>query len=191
MNSLNGDIRTICQDTKHCESNTPSTLNCGNASGRSCTQAGLERSNQINCHLCREQLSGDDIEIEQIPLQKRMVTILERTTKFICETVDMFVHPTLSLTVGIACGATACAAAAVADEGHIGSGAPMFAGFATEGFLATYAQYYGMTVDYATGIATGIASGVATYAVMGSPGAFCLAAVSVVGVVANYHVRNH
>ncbi|WOG27500.1 hypothetical protein [Endozoicomonas sp. 8E] len=191
MNSLNGDIRTISQDTNHCESNTPSTLNCGHASGRSCTQLGLERSNQINCHLCREQLSGDDIEVEKIPLQKRMVTILERTIKFIRETVDMFVHPAPSLFIGIAGGATAFAVAAVADEGYVGRGAAMIAGFATEGYLATYAQYEGMTVDFATGLATGIASGVATYAVMGSPGAFCLAAVSVVGVVANYHVRNH
>ncbi|WP_422410005.1 MULTISPECIES: hypothetical protein [unclassified Endozoicomonas] len=191
MNSLNGDIRTICQDTKHCESNTPSTLNCGNASGRSCTQAGLERSNQINCHLCREQLSGDDIEIEQIPLQKRMVTILERTTKFIRETVDMFAHPTPSLLVGIAGGATAAVAALVADEYNGGIGASMFITCTTGVSVSILEWERQLTVELATGIATGVASGIATSVFMGKPAAVCLATVSVVKVAANYLVRNH
>ncbi|WOG27499.1 RING finger domain-containing protein [Endozoicomonas sp. 8E] len=189
---MDGDCRVddikcaICYDTVNCES---IELKCGHAFGRSCMQKWLARNDKKNCHFCRKELTDIDLkEIGEIPLQERMVAILEGTIKFICKTVDMLVHPTPSLLVGIAGGATTAVAAVVADENNAGGiGASMFISCTIGGFVGTHEWEHGRTVELATGIVTGVATSV----FMGKPAAFCLAAVSVVKVAANYLVRNH
>lgn len=186
MNSLNGVKSAICQDTNRCES---ITLNCGHAFGRPCMQGGLEEHNQINCHLCREQLSDDDIEIDKIPLQERVVTISKNTIKFISQTAYTFAHSIPSFLIGAAGGAAAVATAVVADEGYAEPRAALLGGGAVGVFIAT--QMRELTVSAYTGFASGIAAGLATCAFVGSSAAFSLGAVSVVGVAANYLARNH
>ncbi|WP_448215573.1 RING finger domain-containing protein [Endozoicomonas sp. 2B-B] len=184
---MNGDCRVdnikcaICFDTANCKS---IKLKCGHTFGKSCMQKWLARNDKKNCHFCRKELTDIDLKkIGKIPLQERMVVILERTIKFIRETVDMFAHPNPSLLVGIAGGATAAAAAIVADENHVGNVASNFIICTTGVFVSIHERERGVTVELATGVATSV--------FMGKPAAFCLATVSVVKVAANYLVRNH
>ncbi|WP_422473623.1 RING finger domain-containing protein [Endozoicomonas sp. ALB032] len=192
---MDGDCRVdnikcaICYDTANCDS---IELKCGHAFGKSCMQKWLARNDQKNCHFCRKELTDIDLKkIGKIPLHERMVVILERTIKFIRETVDMtvdmFVHPNPSLLVGIAGGATATLAAVVADENDAGIGASIFISCTIGGFVSIHEWERQLTVELATGFATGVA----TFVSMGKPAAFSLAAVSVVKLAANYLVRNH
>ncbi|WP_448215571.1 RING finger domain-containing protein [Endozoicomonas sp. 2B-B] len=188
---MDGDCRVdnikcaICYDTANCDS---IELKCGHAFGKSCMQKWLARNDQKNCHFCRKELTDIDLKkIGKIPLHERMVVILERTIKFIRKTVDMLVHPNPSLLVGIAGGATAAVAGLVVDENNGGIGASMFISCTIGGFVSIHEWERQLTVELATGFATGVATSV----FVGKPAAFCLAAVSVVKVAANYLVRNH
>ncbi|WP_422410009.1 MULTISPECIES: RING finger domain-containing protein [unclassified Endozoicomonas] len=188
---VNGIIEikcTICFDTTNCKS---IKLECGHAFGKSCMQQWLERNKQQSCRICLKKLTDSDIkQIKKIPLQERMVTISKRTLKFIRKISYTFAHPTPSFFISAAGGTVGVAGGVIADDVRSsGALAAAMVGGAINTFLAT--QLRGKTVDVATGVATGIASGVATYAVLGIPGVFCLAAVSVVGVAANYLVKNH
>ena len=118
MDSANGFKCVICYDSICCDSAKSKSINltCGHAFGKSCMRKWMESSNQKECLLCKNPLTDNEIKaIKSIPLQERVIVILEKTTELIGRTILEFApaFATVGITTVVVGGVTGGASGAV------------------------------------------------------------------------------
>ncbi|WP_422136674.1 RING finger domain-containing protein [Endozoicomonas sp. ALD040] len=176
---------SICFGAVECKS---IKLKCGHVFGLSCIKQWMKRTNQYNCLFCREQLTDDQIkEIKKTSLWERVVTIPEKTIKFLFQSIVALSLPVSpSAAVGLAVGAAGAAGAAFAGVGGVDVVPPAAA--VTGSLIACVwaASEPERHVSVVPGIVTGVATGIVFGNYAGAGLAIGCTAATIICDVGNY-----
>ncbi|MBO9495103.1 hypothetical protein J7438_13540 [Thalassotalea sp. G20_0] len=189
VNSANGLKCAICYDSICYDSTKDKSikLTCGHIFGKSCMRKWVESTNQRKCLFCNNQLTDNEIkEIKNIPLQERVIIILEKPIILIGRAILDYVPAFAAgaaffgAIVGASAGAVAGASAgAVAGVVVITAPTALITAGAAAGAVAAIAE-----VDRGVGAAVGAAAGAAAGAAVGIGGFDVAAAAGVVAPAA-------
>ncbi|MBO9481778.1 E3 ubiquitin protein ligase [Salinisphaera sp. G21_0] len=182
MNSANGLKCAICYDSICYDSTKDKSikLTCGHIFGKSCMRKWVESTNQRKCLFCNNQLTDNEIkEIKNIPLQERVIIILEKPIILIGRAILDYVPgfaagaAFFGAIVGASAGAVAGASAGVVV---ITATTALITAGAAAGAVAAIAE-----VDRGVGTAVGAAVGIGGFDVAAAAGVVAPAAVGFLG----------